>query len=214
MHLNVDLILVLRHKLEDEQFANILSKSSFFLKLPGIVFFKKIKEVNLLIIIRGNKHIRGKVLECLLSVFTSWVNFLFEFSSASFLNFLESVVDSLVGFCGLQVFFLMDVILNHELEVPDFFSFEASFTDSLIADLFTENVTADEIIAKENQLHLIKDEINFLFVFKTAICLNLNLLNDFDCLLYFAIGLVHLNELSGSCGIFTLNKHLAFGCLA
>lgn len=60
---------------------------------------------------------------------------------------------------------------------------------------------------------MVENELNFLFVLKRTVSLNLDLLDLFDSLFYLTVRLIHLYYLFGAGSVFTFHEHLALGCL-
>lgn len=58
----------------------------------------------------------------------------------------------------------MDKVPDEEAIVSDFLLFKAFLTDGLLADLATQDLGADEVLAGQSQLHLIQDEVYLLLV--------------------------------------------------
>lgn len=89
----------------------------------------------------------------------------------------------------------MDVVADKELVVEDLAGFEAGLADSPRADLLAEDLAAHIVLAHQHKLHLVKDKVHLLFVLKASVGLNLDFLDLLRSFLYFAISLVHFNQL-------------------
>ena len=62
----------------------------------------------------------------------------------------------------------------------------------------------------EDELHLVEDELDLLFVGEAAVSLNLNFLDYFACFINFAVCLIHLDQALCDSSILLLEHHLAF----
>ena len=105
----------------------------------------------------------------------------------------------------------MNVVTNHEAIVSNFLLLQACCADGFLADLATQDLSSDVVLASKHQLHLVKDEIDLLYVLQRAIGLNLDLLNDLCRLVDLTISLIHLNQLFSSLRVLTFQENLTFG---
>ena len=106
----------------------------------------------------------------------------------------------------------MYVIFDHKVEIINLLLLKTLFTYSFFANFAAKDLESHIVLPHKNKLHLIKDEIDFLFVFQRTISLNLDFLNDLSCFINFSILFHHLDHHCGTLGIFTLCIHLAFTC--
>jgi hypothetical protein len=102
----------------------------------------------------------------------------------------------------------MDIVANHKLIEFDLALLETFTVQMSLGDFLTKDLASYEVSPHEDELHLIKDEFNFLLNFKRTICLNLNFLNDFSRFFRFTVFLEILAKSHGRLRIFTLKEHL------
>lgn len=105
----------------------------------------------------------------------------------------------------------MYVVAYKVLVVQNFAGFKSNLINRLFVDLFGQNLKSYVVLTHEDQLHLVKNKVDLLFVLEGAIGLDLNFLNNFAGLFNFAIEFVHLHELLGYLGVLSFEDHLAVG---
>ena len=107
----------------------------------------------------------------------------------------------------------MNIVLDHEVIVVNLLLLKALLTDRFFADFAAKDLKSNIILSHENKFHLVKDEIDLLFILKRAICLDLNFLNYLCRLVDLAILFQHLNKHHSALGVLALSIHLAFAGL-
>lgn len=205
-HLLFDFILVKWHEFESEKFVDESGKLIFLLEFSGVFVLEMMKKVYFLVVIWTNEQINGEVLEGLTLKFSSQIEFLGEL----FICLVDLVVNDLVCFGSLENHLLMNIVANHKLVEFNLELLETRSVQMSLRDLLTKDLASYEVSPHEDELHLIKDEFDFLLNFKGTVCFNLNFLNDFSGLFRFAVFLEILTKCHGRLGIFTLEEHLTF----
>ena len=103
----------------------------------------------------------------------------------------------------------MDLVAHHEAEVGDFLLLQSLLVDRSLADLATQDLRADVVLASQTQLHLVQNEVDFLLVLEGAVGLDGDFLNDLGSLVNFAVSLIHLDQLLGSLRVLPLQEDFA-----
>jgi len=207
-HRLLNLVLLKRNQLKGQELANVLGEKLFLLELAWVHSLNSVKQVNLLSGVGGDKEVKNEVAEGLSTQFTICVKFCLQFFV---FGLIDCVVHGLVSLRCLHNLFLVDPIAYHKAKVGNLLLLQTFLTNGSLADLTAEDLSANVVLACQSQLHLIKNEVDLLFVLKRPIGLNLDLLNDLGSIIDLAISLIHLDELFRSLGVFALEENFSLG---
>ena len=106
----------------------------------------------------------------------------------------------------------MNVIFDHEVEIINLLLLKTLFTYSFFANFAAKDLESHIVLPHKNEFHLVKDEIDFLFVFERTISFNLDFLDDLCSFINLSILFHHLDHHCGTLSIFALCIHLSFTC--
>ena len=204
-HLLGDIIFLEGHEFKGQELADILAEELVGFELSWVHSFNKIELINFLCSVRGDEKVQDEVLESIVSDRTVGV----KLGLCFIFSLVNRIIDSLEGLGGLEALLLVHIVLDHESEVGDLLLLEALLADGSLANLTTQDLCSNIVLTSQNQLHLVKDEIDLFNVLERTIGLNLNLLDDLRGIINLTICLVHLDKFHRGLRVLSFEENLA-----
>jgi len=108
----------------------------------------------------------------------------------------------------------VNVVVHHVLEVQYFGRFQSTFTNLPGVYFLAQDLHSHVVLSLEHELHLVQDEVNFIFVFHTAIGFNLDFLDHLAGLVQLTVLFIHLYKPLCAACVLAFSEHSAFSSLA